>query len=78
VLVVSSNTPMAGSDDAAWAATLTSYVNGGQGANGGPTFAGTEKGVSVTWYVWDTQGLGALNADGTLNQQRYGVYSQWQ
>jgi len=70
--------PMSSADDTAWATTLTSYVNGQQGASGGPTFAGTEKGVSVTWYVWDTQGLGALNADGTLNQQRYGVYSQWQ
>lgn len=63
--------------DTAWADTLTSYVNGGEGASGGPTFSGTEQGVGVTWYVWDTQGLGALNSDGTLNQPRYAVYSQW-
>lgn len=64
--------------DAAWADTLTSYVNGQQGANGGPTFSGSQKGVSITWYVWDTQGLGALNTDGTLNAARKAVYSQWQ
>ena len=69
--------PMSDSDDTAWATTLTSYLNGREGANGGPTFTGTEQGVSVTWYVWDTQGLGALNSDGTLNQPRYAVYSQW-
>jgi endoglucanase len=68
---------MSDSDDSAWATTLTSYVNGQQGANGGPTFTGTEQGVGITWYVWDTQGLGALNADGTLNQPRNAVYSQW-
>jgi endoglucanase len=68
---------MSSSDDTAWANTLTSYVNGGQGASGGPTFSGTEQGIGVTYYVWDTQGLGALNSDGTLNQPRYAVYSQW-
>jgi aryl-phospho-beta-D-glucosidase BglC (GH1 family) len=70
--------PMTSSDDSAWAATLSSYANGQQGANGGPTFTGTEQGINITWYVWDTQGLGALNADGTLNQARFDVYSQWQ
>ena len=69
--------PMSSSDDTAWANTLTSYVNGQEGANGGPTFEGTEQGVSVTYYVWDTQGLGALDSDGKLNQARYAVYSQW-
>jgi endoglucanase len=69
--------PMNSDDDTAWAATLTSYVNGQQGANGGPVLTGTEQGIPVTWYVWDTQGLGALNSDGTLNQPRYAVYSQW-
>ncbi|WP_103887235.1 glycoside hydrolase family 5 protein [Actinacidiphila yanglinensis] len=64
-------------DDTAWANTLTSYVNGQEGASGGPAFTGTQQGVSITWYVWDTQGLGALNSDGTLNQARFGVYSQW-
>jgi endoglucanase len=69
---------MSSDDDTAWATTLTSYVNGQEGANGGPTFAGTEQGIGITWYVWDTQGLGALNSDGTLNQPRNAVYSQWQ
>jgi aryl-phospho-beta-D-glucosidase BglC (GH1 family) len=68
---------MSDSDDTAWADTLTSYANGQEGAAGGPTFAGTQQGVSMTWYSWDTQGLGALNSDGTLNQPRYAVYSQW-
>lgn len=69
--------PMTSSDDSAWADTLTAYVNGEDGGNGGPTFHGTQQGIGVTWYVWDTQGLGALNSDGTLNQSRYDVYSQW-
>ena len=69
--------PMSSSDDTAWANTLTSYVNGEEGANGGPTFTGTQQGIGTTYYVWDTQGLGALNSDGTLNQPRYAVYSQW-
>lgn len=68
---------MSSSDDTAWANTLTSYVNGEEGANGGPTFTGTQQGIGTTYYVWDTQGLGALNSDGTLNQPRYAVYSQW-
>ena len=69
---------MSNSDDTAWADTLTAYANGQEGASGGPTFAGNQQGVSVTWYSWDTQGLGALNSDGTLNQARYAVYSQWE
>lgn len=68
---------MSNSDDTAWADTLTAYVNGQEGADGGPVFTGTEQGISTTWWVWDTQGLGALNSDGTLNQPRYAVYSQW-
>jgi aryl-phospho-beta-D-glucosidase BglC (GH1 family) len=69
---------MSDSDDTAWADTLTAYVNGQEGADGGPTFHGSEQGISTTWYSWDTQGLGALNSDGTLNQARYAVYTQWQ
>ncbi|GHJ41694.1 glycoside hydrolase family 5 protein [Streptomyces sp. TS71-3] len=69
---------MASDDSKNWATWLTSYVNGQQGANGGPTFSGTEQGISVTWWVWDTQGLGTLNSDGTLNQDRKSVYSKWQ
>jgi endoglucanase len=69
--------PMSSSDDTAWANTLTSYVNGKEGVSGGPTFTGTAQGIGTTYYVWDTQGLGALNSDGTLNQPRYAVYSQW-
>jgi endoglucanase len=70
---------MSNSDDTAWADTLTAYVNGQDGADGGPTFAGTHQGVSTTWYSWDTQGLGAINDDGTatLDAARYAVYSQW-
>ncbi|GIH16684.1 cellulase family glycosylhydrolase [Rugosimonospora africana] len=65
-------------DDAKnWATWLISYVNGGRGDLGGPTFSGTDQGISITWWVWDTQGLGCLNLDGTLNQARYGVYSKW-
>jgi hypothetical protein len=70
--------PMTSTDDTAWADTLTAYVNGEEGANGGPAFHGTDQDISMTWYVWDDQGLGTLNTDGTLNMARYAVYSHWQ
>jgi endoglucanase len=69
---------MGNDDDTAWAATLTSYVNGQEGASGGPVLTGTEKGVSTTWWIWDDEGTGTMNTDGTLNQPRFAVYSQWQ
>jgi aryl-phospho-beta-D-glucosidase BglC (GH1 family) len=68
---------MSTSDDTAWAQTLAEYVDGEDGAEGGPTFTGAEQGVSTTWYTWDDEGLGALNTDGTVNQARYGAYDQW-
>ncbi len=33
-----------------WAATLVSYLNGEQGALGGPRFSGAEQPVSATWW----------------------------
>jgi aryl-phospho-beta-D-glucosidase BglC (GH1 family) len=68
---------MTSTDDTAWAQTLDAYVDGQQGPAGGPTFHGVNQAIGVTWYVWDTQGLGALNADGTLNVGRYDAYSAW-
>ena len=68
---------MTTTDDTAWANTLTAYANGQDGAEGGPTFHHGKQGIGVTWYTWDTQGLGALNNDGTLNIARYAAYSPW-
>jgi aryl-phospho-beta-D-glucosidase BglC (GH1 family) len=68
---------MTSTDDTAWAQTLDAYLDGQEGAAGGPTFHGVNQAIGATWYVWDTQGLGALNADGTLDVGRYAAYSPW-
>ncbi|HEY2668933.1 MAG TPA: cellulase family glycosylhydrolase [Rugosimonospora sp.] len=68
---------MSNADDTNWASTLTAYVNGQEAASGGPALTGTEQGVSTTWWIWDDEGTGTLNSDGSLNQPRYAVYSQW-
>jgi endoglucanase len=60
-------------DDQAYANTLTSYVNGGQGANGGPTYSGTEQPQSAAWLMWGSlpgqNPNGTNNPDGTLKGQ---------
>ena len=42
---------MQSSDDIGYIQTFISYVNGGQGANGGPTFSGNQQGISWSWWV---------------------------
>lgn len=69
-------------DDAAWAKTLTDYVNGQDGAQGGPTFAPNQQGISTTWWRWGYRPGeypdGTLNSDGTLKSDQFAVYCQWQ
>ena len=68
-------------DDTDWATTLTGYLNGQDGPAGGPVFSGDQQGVSTTWWAWGylpgELPDGTLNADGSLNQDQYAVYSQW-
>jgi len=69
-------------DDVRWAATLTGYVNGREGAAGGPTFTGRQQPIGTTWWRWGyrpgEKPDGTLNVDGTLKHDQYAVYSRWQ
>ena len=52
-------------------ATMVDYLNGKDGAIGGPTFTGSQQGMSTDWWDWGyNPGQypdGVLNADGSLN-----------
>jgi hypothetical protein len=39
-------------DEIAWATTLVDYLNGGQGANGGPTFSGGQQPIGSDWWYF--------------------------
>lgn len=68
----------------AWANTLAAYLNGEDGAQGGPTFSGNQQGVSTDWWAWGY--LRGESPDGTLtsasqtslNAGQYAIYSQLQ
>jgi hypothetical protein len=55
-------------------------MNGLDGSSGGPTFSGTQQGVSGDWWVWGylpgQSPDGTLNADGSLNAAQEAVWSQ--
>ena len=42
---------MQSSDSQAWASTLLGYMNGNDGAQGGPTFSGNQQPISGSWWV---------------------------
>lgn len=66
----------------AWAQTMIDYLNGKDGAIGGPTFTGSQQGMSTDWWDWGyNPGQypdGVLNADGSLNAGQKAVWSQFQ
>lgn len=68
-------------NDNDWANTLTDYVNGEDGDQGGPAFSGDEQGISTTWWRWGYRPGelpdGTLNGDGTLKAAQYSVYIEW-
>ncbi len=51
--------------DALWAATITAYLNGQDGAQGGPTFAAGQQPVSTDYWDWAYYG-GSGQPDGIL------------
>jgi len=51
-----------------WAATITGYINGEFGSQGGPVFAANEEPVSTNWWAWGN--LNDQSPDGTLNGAR--------
>lgn len=67
-------------DEQAWAATLLAYVNGEYGAQGGPTFTGTQQGISTDWWAWgDLSGQrpnGTLESNGQVNPSQQAVYKE--
>jgi hypothetical protein len=69
-------------NEQAWASTMVSYLNGKDGALGGPTFSGNQQGVSTDWWAWGylpgQYPDGTLNADGSLNAAQKAVWSQFQ
>jgi aryl-phospho-beta-D-glucosidase BglC (GH1 family) len=45
------------SNEQAWASTLVAYLNGQDGAEGGPTFSGSQQAIGTDWWAWgDLQG----------------------
>jgi len=68
---------MTSPDSQAWASTLLDYMNGKDGAQGGPTFSGNQQGISGSWWNlgWENgapgTGAGGGNPDG--NQDAWGV-----
>lgn len=60
-----SNKPAMLADEKNWAATLLVYLNGQDGALGGPVFSGCQQPVGTDWWAWGN--LDGQAPDGTLN-----------
>ncbi len=67
-------------EEQAWAKTLVDYINGANGAQGGPSFTSSEQAIGTTWLAWgnlDGQSPdGTLNSRGELRAQQKDIY--WQ
>ncbi len=66
------------SDEAAWAQTLVSYINGQQGSLGGPTFTGCAQPIGADW--WQAGYFPGQVIDGSLlsnNQSNPGQQTYW-
>ncbi len=67
-------------EEQAWAATLLGYLNGADGAQGGPTFSGQEQPVGTGWWAWgDLTGEspnGTLDRLHRLRAEQKAVYAQ--
>jgi hypothetical protein len=59
---------------------MTAYMDGQDGAQGGPVFSGRQQPVSGDWWVWGylpgEAPDGTLNANGSLNAAQKAVWSQ--
>ena len=66
----------------AWATTLVDYLNGKLAEQGGPSFTGSQQGVSTNWWAWGHlpgQSLnGTLSVDGSPRAAQHAVYHQLQ
>jgi hypothetical protein len=63
-----------------WAGSLIRYLNGEDGARGGPIFAGTQQPIGTDWWVWGwfphEEPDGTLTGKGQLNPAQYRVWSR--
>jgi len=62
---------MTSATDQAWIQMLLNYMNGEDGAEGGPTFSGNEQPVSGSWWQW---GTATGDPDGVETAWGSGVY----
>jgi aryl-phospho-beta-D-glucosidase BglC (GH1 family) len=71
---------MISANSQAWAATMIAYMNGQDGAQGGPTFTAKQQPVAGDWWVWGNfpgeSPDGTTNANGSLNAAQEAVWSQ--
>ncbi len=58
-----------------WAETITGYINGDFGSQGGPVFAANEEPVSTSWWAWGN--LDGQSPDGTLDGTQRLRAAQW-
>lgn len=63
-----------------WASTLVAYLNGGDGALGGPTLRKCDAGVSTNWWAWGNMSGsapdGALGNNAKVRTQQQKIYAQ--
>ncbi len=64
---------MTSADSKTWAKTLLDYMNGKDGAQGGPTFTGNQQPISGSWWNIGSEG-GRGNPDGIQSQWGAGHY----
>lgn len=64
---------MTSSGSRAWAATLLDYMNGKDGAQGGPTFTGSQQPIGGSWWNAGSEGGGG-NPDGNQTAWGFGNY----
>lgn len=66
-------------DEQAWAASMTQYINGQMGSQGGPTFTGCQQPISTDWWNFGNNAGeapdGTLNADGSNRAGQQAVWS---
>jgi endoglucanase len=53
-------------EESTWAATIIPYLNGKDGAQGGPTFSGSQLPIGTDWWTWGNSSTGVTSGLGVL------------